>query len=178
MKTLLNLLSIILISTSYGNCQAEKKERSVILNKDFPNLTAETLSGKTINFPKDTKGKYTIICVAFSDDAQAKVDTWTKAVLEKYPKNEVNFFEVPMLKKGLRFMRGIIDGGMRRGVPTSLHDKVATFYGSLEPYKTQLMMTNNDDVYLYLLDTNGKIVHISDASANTEKLTILFSKIK
>jgi hypothetical protein len=178
MKTLLNLILITFLIISTGFCQANKKDRAGLVGQNFPNLSAETLSGKTINFPKDTKGKFTIICIAFSDDAQPKVDTWTKAVLEKYPKNEVNFFEVPMLKKGLKFMRGIIDGGMRKGVPTNLHDKVATFYGDLTPYKTQLMMADKDEVYLFLLDSNGKIIHIAEASANPEKVESLFQKIK
>jgi ATP10 protein len=178
MKTLFNLLLISLFASTSGNCQTDKKDRNSLINKDFPNLSAETLSGKAINFPKDTKGKFTIICIAFSDNAQPLADTWTKAVLEKYPNNEVNYFEVPMLKKGLKFMRGIIDGGMRRGVAKNLHDKVATYYGKLPDYKTQLLMPDDDGVYVFLLDINGKIVATTEDTASPEKTKLVFQKIK
>jgi hypothetical protein len=90
----------------------------------------------------------------------------------------VNYFEVPMLKKGLKFMRGIIDGGMRRGVAQKLHDKVATYYGKLPDYKTQLLMPDDDGVYVFLLDINGKIVATTEDTASPEKTKLLFQKIK
>jgi hypothetical protein len=175
------LLMSCLIKTADGQDNktlSQNKDRNSVISQFFPNLTVETLAGKTVNFPKDTKGKFTVICIAFVQDAQSQADTWTKAILEKYPNKEINYYEIPMLKSGYRFVRRFIDGGMRKGVKITLHNNVATYYGSLEEYKKQLVMLNDDRVYLFLMDAEGKIKYTSESSANAKKLEELFQKIK
>jgi hypothetical protein len=157
--------------------QIIEKERNLLEGKAFPSLIAETLTGKIINFPKDTKGKATIICIAFSDKAQPIADEWTKAIIAKQPEKDFNYFEIPMLKKGLKIMRGMIDGGMRKGIPKNLHNNVATYYGTLTDYKAKLIMPNDDNVYLFMLDSEGKIVVSFEGNMTVEKLAQIFNSI-
>ena len=42
----------------------------------FPELKAETLDDKTVTIPADTKGKSTIICMAYSADAETDLKPW------------------------------------------------------------------------------------------------------
>jgi ATP10 protein len=156
------------------NSMASKSERDALIGKVFPELKAQTLSKKDVVFPKDVAGKPTIICIAFVGNAQSLVDTWTTPILKKYPNQEVNFYEIPMIKGAWGIVSGMIDGGMRSGVPKELHGNVATYYGSLTDYKTNLMMPDKNSCYLFLLDKTGVIQYVAEAAADSDKLTVLY----
>jgi hypothetical protein len=144
----------------------------------FPDIKTVSLAGDTISIPRDTQGKYTLLCFAFVQKAQSLVDTWTFPILEKYPSDEIHYYEIPMLAGGYKFVRGFIDGGMKRGVPQNLHRHVATYYGPLNKYKSDLNMPDSNTVYLFLLDKNGVIIHRDEGAANREKLSKIFSLIE
>jgi hypothetical protein len=118
------------------------------------------------------------LCFAFVQKAQSLVDTWTFPILEKYPSDEIHYYEIPMLAGGYKIVRGFIDGGMKRGVPQNLHRHVATYYGPLNKYKSDLSMPDSKTVYLFLLDKNGVIIHRDEGAANREKLSKIFSLIE
>jgi hypothetical protein len=153
-------------------------ERSSLVNTPFPELKARTLAGRSIIFPAGTKNKATIICVAFKDEAQPMADTWTKDIMANYGDSLINYFEVPMLKNGLKLMRGMIDGGIRKGIDKTLHDNVATYYGGLESYKKALLMPDDLGCYIFLLDKAGMIQFTEQGSADAEKLQQLYSRLK
>jgi hypothetical protein len=160
------------------NKSADVTPRDALINSVFPEIKAQTLSKKSIVFPKDVAGKPTIICIAFEGSAQSLVDTWTTPVLAKYAQNEVNYYEIPMIKSGYKIVRGFIDGGMRGGVPKELHSNVATYYGGLSDYKTNLRMDKNGSCYLFLLDKSGAIQFVSEGVSDAEKLTKMYAVIE
>ncbi len=143
----------------------------------FPEIKTISLAGDTVLIPNDTRGKPTLLCFAFVQNAQWLVDTWTLPVLEQYPSDEINYYEIPMLAGGYKFVRGFIDGGMKRGVPSHLHRHVATYYGPMEKYKSELQMSDNKTIYLFLLDAEGVIIHTDEGTATDEKLRKLYSMI-
>jgi hypothetical protein len=187
---LLNSLYFLVLSCSTQEANSTKKmevkstnksedpKRDALINTIFPEIKAQTLSKKDIVFPKDAAGKPTIICIAFEGSAQSLVDTWAAPVLAKYPNQEVNYYEIPMIKSGYKFVRGFIDGGMRGGVPKDLHNNVATYYGGLSDYKTNLMMDKNGSCYLFLLDKTGVIQYVSEGVSNADKLTQMYVVIE
>jgi ATP10 protein len=181
------LFSLVFIAFSYISCKRQdmnstkkmgsKSSREALINTAFPEIKATTLSKQNIVFPKDVMGKPTIICVAFVGAAQSLVDTWTTPILAKYPNQEVNYYEVPMIKTGYKFMRRFIDGGMRSGVPKALHGNVATYYGNLKTYKSDMKVADVKNCYVFLLDKTGVIQYVSDSSSDAGKLTALFGAI-
>jgi hypothetical protein len=170
-----------LLLTSFGQTGVKVSnttERSSLVNMPFPELKARTLAGSTIIFPAGTKDKATIICVAFKDEAQPLADTWTKDIMANYSDSLINYFEVPMLKNGLKLMRGMIDGGMRKSIDKNLHDNVATYYGGLESYKKALLMPDDMSCYIFLIDKEGIIQFTTEGSADAEKLQQLYTRLK
>ncbi len=179
------LLAIPIVVFLYNFCVSKKNKkpqhisnRNELINSTFLELKAETLSKKEITFPTDVSGKSTVLIIAFKGEAQKLVDTWTIPILKKYTNQEINFYEIPMISGGYKIAKGFINKGMRSGVPKKNHGNVATYYGKLKDYKTNLMMNNNKSIYLYLLDKTGKIKYISDAEATETKLTELFKTIE
>jgi ATP10 protein len=154
------------------------EDRNSLLKSAFPELKAKTLAGKEISFPGDTKDKPAIICVAFKDETQKMADSWTKEIMTQYSDSQIHYFEVPMLKNGLKMMRKMIDGGMRKGIDKTLHDNVATYYGDLAGYKKKLLMPDEMNCYIFLADKSGNIQFTSEGEANKEKLQQLYKKIE
>jgi ATP10 protein len=154
------------------------EERNSLLKSAFPELKAKTLAGKEISFPGDMKDKPTIICVAFKDETQKIADSWTKEIMTQYNDSQIHYFEVPMLKSGLKMMQKMIDGGMRKGIDKDLHDNVATYYGDLAGYKKKIQMPDEMTCYIFLADKSGNIQFTSEGEANKEKLQQLYKKIE
>jgi putative protein-disulfide isomerase len=194
MKIILKLyLIVMLFSMSSCNgqtgCPAKKLDakacgdfvnlkRNTILGMKFPEMKAQTLSKKDIIFPAETLGKPTILCLVFDGKAQSLVDTWTTPILEKYPNNEVNYYEIPMIKSVYKIIKGTIDNGMRKGVPEKLHKNVATYFGSLSDYKTKLMLDDTNNCFVFLLDKEGTIKYVSDNVADADKLNAMYTAIE
>ena len=167
MKTIALIICNILLATT---SIAQIKKNDTVINKVFPKLSAETLSKKAIEFPKDVKGKPTIIVIAFKREAQDQIDPWLAAISKKFKNKEINYYEIPMMSGGYKIISGIIDGGMRGGVPRALHDFVASYYGNLDNYISYLNIKKDKNCYLFLLDKNGIIKFKTESTINANKL--------
>ena len=151
-----------------------------ILNKEFPRLEGESLSGKKVVFPDSVKGKVVILIAAFERDTQKKIDSWAKPILEKYDESggEVQYYEVPMIGGWFaKMMSGVIDAGMRGGVPKKLHNYVVTYYGDLDDYLQQFGVDDKSNCYLFVLDKNGVVRYTEKGAADNQKLKELYQEI-
>jgi hypothetical protein len=135
----------------------------------FPTLKTKTLSGKELIFPDCVRGNRTIIAIAFEGFVQPIIDKWTKAILTKFPNNQINYYEIPMLQSGYALARNFIDGGMRQGTDPTLYDYVATYYGSLKDKKDQFNITDTKTVHLFLLNPIGEIINQISGEFSDEK---------
>ena len=55
-----------------------------VVGKIFPYLQGEDYNGKKVNLPVDTKGKYTLIGMAFSNAAESDLKTWINPIYNKF----------------------------------------------------------------------------------------------
>ena len=125
----------------------------------FPEITAETLSGKRKTLPEAAKGAPALIVVAFVREAQDMIDSWVIPIKGEFQgKNKLTIYEIPVIRSAIwRPMRIIIDGGMRSGIPEANHDYVMTVYSSGSELTSPLEITDPSSAYLYLIDKNGII---------------------
>jgi hypothetical protein len=84
------------------------------------------------------------------------------------------FYEVPMISAGYKFMRFMIDGGMRAGIPDKKHRHVVTMYGDVEKY-TQALNIDPRFGHAFLLDRDGMIRWQGTGFATKEMLADLFA---
>ncbi|MDE4908758.1 mitochondrial ATPase complex subunit ATP10 [Methanogenium marinum] len=125
----------------------------------FPEITAETLSGKKKTLPDAAKGAPALIVVAFVREAQDMIDSWVIPIKEEFKGREkIVIYEIPVIRSAIwRPMRIMIDGGMRSGIPEADHDYVMTVYGSASELTEPLEIADPTSAYLYLIDRNGII---------------------
>jgi len=144
--------------TVYLSAEGNPMQRKDVEGMIFPNLAAETLSGNQFQTPDPDGEASHVILIAFKRGVQAEIDEWLSALSGTVAnRSDIEMYEVPMLAGGWRLMSGIIDGGMRSGIPQDKHSSVATFYGDIKRYKDILDMEQEDHCYLYIIDPQGTI---------------------
>ncbi|MFC1553674.1 hypothetical protein ACFL7D_03470 [candidate division KSB1 bacterium] len=175
-EIILIAMGLLLLSVYNVTGQNKNNEKDLI-GIPFPGMTVEALSGKIIHYPDSLKGEVALIMIAFERQTQEKIDTWLEPFSEKYGSiDDVSFYEIPMLKRRWKLMSGVIDGGMRGGIPQFRHDNVSTYYGNIDKYKKPLLMEDNSDAYVFLLDKNGVIQWYESGPATDERLALLYKK--
>ena len=170
-------------SVTKSSAMAEQSERrdgmteqaNPNIGKRFPEVTADSLAKTRESIPESAKGKVTLVVVAFLQQSQPQLDSWLGPFAERFGgKDGFTFYEVPMISSGYRFMRIIIDSGMRGGIPREKHKNVVTMYGDVEKYMKELNLEARFG-YAFLLDKEGIIRWQGKGFATPESLKELFA---
>jgi hypothetical protein len=152
--------------------------QDVFLNKPFPKIEGISLSGDKVTFPDVLVGKPSVLAVAFRQKAQKCINTWADELLLKYGIDKsINYYEIPMLGGQYTMARNWIDGGMRGGVPKTLHDYTVTYYGPLKSYFKSLDISSKGDCYMYVLNSEGIVVDRHNGYSTEKGLTEMFNLI-
>jgi hypothetical protein len=67
------LLIVVLITTAF-------KPVGGVEGKMFPTMLCENYNGKKVTLPAETKGKYTLLGMAFSNGAEDDLKTWINPI--------------------------------------------------------------------------------------------------
>ncbi|MBC8111642.1 MAG: hypothetical protein H7Y04_11330 [Verrucomicrobia bacterium] len=128
----------------------------------FPELTGKTLQDKTLTIPNDTKGKFTILCLTYSQKSSDVLQNWLQPIYETFltdPDYDVHMYFVPMLSGIKELAAGTIEKKMKQGFDPQLHPYILLYKGEIGDYKKTLNMTEKDIPYFFVLNKEGKIVH-------------------
>ena len=123
----------------------------------FPAVTAKNLEGTMATVPDDARGKVTLVAVAFLQQNQGQLDSWLNPFVETFgSRDDVTFYEIPMISSGYIFMKPMIDMGMRGGLPQFKHKHVVTMYGDVRRY-TDILGIDPRYGHAFLLDREGAV---------------------
>ena len=147
---------------------------------DFPSIGGNTLDERTLMIPKDTKGKYTLIGMAYSKAAEQELQTWFQPVystfLEKTKPGlfnqsyDVNLYFIPMFTGANQAASGAATKKLKQGLDKSLQPHVLVYKGDLKTYKDQLDFEKKDTPYFFILDKEGIIVYTTSGKFTEEKM--------
>jgi hypothetical protein len=146
----------------------------------FPQLIAENLNREKIEIPAQLRGRLNVLIVAFQQWHQNLVDTWVPLLVELTEKNpELDFYELPTIRKMNFIYRGFLDGGMRAGIRSKeTRGRTITLYIDKTPFKQALAIDNEDNIHIFLVDKHGEIFWRSEGAFEQEKANSLQSIIK
>ena len=82
-KTILLIFAVVLTALAFKN------DGSIIGNF-FPTMECENYNGEKISLPIAAKDKYTLLGMAFSNDAETDLKTWITPVYNKFVVNVHN----------------------------------------------------------------------------------------
>lgn len=127
----------------------------------FPQVTGTSLAGQEVTFPDVGRGAPLLLLIGYEQDTQFDLDRWIQAL--DAAGLQVRAFELPTLPGMVpRLLSGVIDGGMRRGIPQEDWLAVVTLYGDAAKVAE---FTGNEDGLpgrIVLLDGAGKVVFFHD----------------
>jgi hypothetical protein len=155
-----------------------------VLGKMFPDMTCEDYNGKAVSIPADTKGKYTLLGLAFSNDAEANLRTWVNPIYNKFIVKadgseadvfdvtvdyDVNLYFIPMFTGVNKLTAKSSKEKIRNSTDKELYPYLL-FYEGDKTYKEELDFEKKDVPYFFVLDKTGKIVYATSGSYDDKKM--------
>ena len=176
-----NILSIII-------CIAAFQLHAQVIGNQFPDMEAETIEDKKVLLPDDTKGKYTLLGLAYSKKSEDELNTWFSPVYNKFVRKaegmlagmgyDVNVFFVPMFTGVNAAATGTAKKKALKNVDPLLLPNILFYKGDLKPYKESLDFDKRDTPYFFVLDAEGKIVYATSGAFSQSKLDAIEESIE
>jgi hypothetical protein len=177
-KLALLLLTVVLSITSEAQ----------VTGKMFPDMEAETVEDKKVQLPQDTKGKYTLIGLAYSKKSEEDLNSWFQPVFEKFIQKttgllagfsyDVNVYFVPMFTGINAAATGTAKRKAIKNIDPQLLPFVLFYKGELKTYKQSLEFDKKDVPYFYVLDPTGKIVYATMGKYSDSKMSEIEDSIE
>jgi hypothetical protein len=144
-----------------------------VIGNPFPEMHTSTADGKVVDLPNDTRGKYTLLGMAFSKKSEDDLNSWMEPVYWKFidkPEGkmdqlfgsyqyDVNAYFVPMFTGIKTAATKTAKKQALKKMDPRLIPSILFYKGKLKPYKEALDFQQKDIPYFFVLDENGKIVH-------------------
>lgn len=151
----------------------------------FPPISGELLSGPSLSIPSDTKGKITLIGVAYSKKSDEELKTWFDPVYKTFihkPEGgnqlfslsggfDVNVYFVAMLRGVAQAASGKIEKQLEKKVDKKLHPHLLLYQGAIKEYKNSLGLSSKDTPYFFVLDKDGNIIHRTEGAYSYDKIS-------
>ena len=174
-KTILLIFAVALSTLAFKN--------DGIIGNLFPSMECENYNGEKINLPLATKDKYTVLGMAFSNDAETDLKTWITPVYNKFivkpDENadpfavsfdyDINLFFIPMFTGLNQLTSKNSKEKIRSKTDKELYPHLL-FYEGDKTYKKELDFEKKDVPYFFVLDKTGKIVFATSGKYDSKKL--------
>jgi len=153
---------------------------SQVIGKVFPDMEAETVEDLKVNIPTDTKGKYTLLGLAYSKKSEDELNGWFEPVFYKFIQKttglmagfgyDVNVYFVPMFTGINAAATGTAKKKALKKVDPQLLPYILFYKGEIKTYKDELDFERKDTPYFFVLDPDGKILFATTGEYNEEKM--------
>lgn len=177
-KYLLIVLALFVIAVilSLASCTVSYPNRNPV-GETFPVVSGKSLHDDVVDLPAAVSGAPAILMVGYEQNTQFDLDRWTIGFSMADAK--VKVVEVPVIPAWFpsMFLTGIIDNGMRKGIPEEDWGSVVTLYGSEAKKVAEFTGTQNGrNGRILLLDDRGKVTWFWDQGFSASRLKELLEK--
>ncbi len=158
------------------------------VGNQFPLIEGENLKHEFINLPADTKGKHTIIGIAYSKKAENDLKTWFSPAYNQFIKDpdknsifqidyDVNLYFVPMFTGAKRPAYKATMEKVRKTIDRRLEPYVLFYKGKVKDYEESLGFDEKNIPYFYLLDEEGKIIYATTGRYSDRKMQEIIDQL-
>ncbi len=152
-----------------------------VVGKMFPDMEAETVEDKKVSLPRDVKGKYTLLGLAYSKKSEDELNSWFSPIFSKFIQKangglmagmgyDVNVYFVPMFTGVNAAAQGTAKKKAIKNVDPQLLPYILFYKGELKTYKEALDFEKKDIPYFFVLDATGKIVYATSGKYTEDKM--------
>ena len=146
--------------------------------KEFPLIKTIDLNEKEITIPKDTKGKFALVGVAFSEDAQDDLYSWSQPVFSEFMDDnnmsslvyDPHVYLVLMFTGANQIAYRSAKKQITEGTDESLKDNIVLYKGAMENYRKTLKMKDRKKPYFFVLDKKGEIIYVTSGKYSRKVL--------
>ena len=144
----------------------------------FPTVHGTTLTSQAMTLPLAVQGKPSLLLVAYDQDAQFDVDRWVLGVLQlKTPIDQL--FEVPTVAGVVpTVLAGVINSGMRSGIPSEDWASVCTVYSDGALLERFTGTERGLNARVILLDATGTVIWFHDRGFSPSVAMKLDAKVR
>ena len=136
----------------------------------FPSVTGSNLQRRKLDLPEGFEGELNLVLIAFQQWQQSQVDTWipfAKQLEEAHP--GLRYYELPTIQRLNALARTFINEGMRAGIPDPVaRERTITLYVDKNAFKQALQLPGEDDIYVLLLDREGRVLWRAEGTFTQE----------
>ena len=127
----------------------------------FPSVLGTSLAGEDYRIPEAFGGEPVLLIVGYEQDTQFDIDRWLLGLTQAGIR--VRTYELPTIP-GLapRMFSGVIDDGMRSGIPSEDWGGVVTVYGDGDEIARFTGNENKLPGRVLLLDESGRVIFFHD----------------
>lgn len=161
-------------------CLAFNTLSAQVIGKTFPEMEAETIEDKKVKLPQDTKGKYTLLGLAYSKKSEDELNTWFSPVFNKFIQKaegmmaglgyDVNVYFIPMFTGVNAAATGTAKKKALKNTDPLLLPYILFYKGELKKYKDALDFEKKDIPYFFVLDAEGKVLYATSGAFNEDKM--------
>jgi hypothetical protein len=155
--------------------------------KMFPEMEAVTFDKKQLKLPADVKGKFTIIGMCFNKDAEGDLQTWLNPLYNAYvvkheggnaafgapEQADIYFYLMPKFSLLNQITQGTSQDKIKSQTDKAFWANCMFYLAGLKEYKAALEVEKTDQPFIYVLDKEGKIVHVEKGVCNEKKLSAI-----
>ena len=167
MQKWLMAISVVLATVIGATAQAESLPKAML----FTNL-----SGQEVEWPKGLPGKKTVILLAYKRGQQSAVEDWV-AQMGFAPSDD--FIQVLLMGRGARFVKGMIDGGLKKAFATQdWQERTYTIYQKASVLNKPFGISDTKQMQVIVLREDGKILGKVSGAADAGKIRQVKSWMK
>jgi hypothetical protein len=132
----------------------------------IPTARGTTLAGKDIALPNSLNGKFGVLVLGFSHASQEQVADWGRLIEAQYGQSpRVTYFEVAMLGRAPKMLRGMIVKQMTSSVPGAERAHFVPLLEDDKPWRAVAHFGKSDDAYLLVVDRDGLVIWQTEGDA-------------
>ena len=137
----------------------------------FPVVTSENLSRRTLTLPADFEGQVNILLIAFQRWQQDAIDTWLPLARQlEHTYEGVRYYELPVIQRINVLGRAFINQGMRAGIrDQTARDRTITLYLDKAAFRQALELPHEEDIYVLVVNRQGDVLWRTEGAFAPDK---------
>ena len=155
---------------------------SAQIGSAFPQIKGETVEDQKVSIPEDSRGKYTLVGMAFSKKSDDELQSWFKPVYSRFLQDagnaglfsdfayDVNVYFIPMFSGLKKAAAGVAKKKALKEVDEALQPHILFYVGEIASYREALGLEEKDQPYFFVLDKEGKVVYATSGKYTSGKM--------
>lgn len=155
---------------------------------EFPYIMGKTLEGKSLTIPSDTKGKVTLVALAYSKKSDKYLKDWLEPIYRNFinpPSStfmpsipyDVNIYFIALLKGIAKTAKGKVESSLNKNLDPEYHDHTLISTDAFKPLKSALSLGRKDNPYFFVLDNEGKILYRTEGLYTKYKMQEIVDQV-